>query len=133
MIVWELILLRIKTGIYQKVLPDLTIDLKEIYLDKEYLESYINNFPKEFDLSTAPLLRCEVLHIDNAENYLLIDMHHIISDGVSTSILVKDLTNLYNGISVAKNEISYADYSVWENNAISNNLFDEEKIFGKMN
>lgn len=120
-----------KTGIYQKVLPDLTIDLKETYLDKEYLENYISNFPKEFDLSTAPLLRCEVLHIDNAENYLLIDMHHIISDGVSTSILVKDLTNLYNGISVAKSEISYADYSVWENNAISNNLFDKEKDFWK--
>lgn len=116
-------------GIYQKILPDAKIYLKTVYLNEQSLKEYIKEFPQKFDLSKAPLLRCKLINIQNKSKYLLIDMHHIISDGVSTNILVSDLANLYNDQMLNKSEITYKDYSVWESDAIKNNLFKSEKKF----
>ncbi|MBV6717594.1 condensation domain-containing protein, partial [Paenibacillus chitinolyticus] len=51
---------------------------------------------------------------------LLVDMHHIVSDGVSTAILLEELSRLYNGEGEAEAEalpelrIQYKDYAVWQ-------------------
>lgn len=119
------------TGIYQKILPSATIKIKEEYINKDDFEDYVKQFPKEFDLSKAPLLRCKIANVDNNEKFLLIDIHHIISDGVSTSILINDLSNLYNGNTISKAETTYAEYSLWEKKAINNNLFNIEKEYWK--
>lgn len=119
------------TGIYQKILPSATIKIKEEYINKDDFENYVKQFPKEFDLSKAPLLRCKIANVDNNEKFLLIDIHHIISDGVSTSILINDLSNLYNGNTISKAETTYAEYSLWEKDAINNNLFNIEKEYWK--
>ena len=117
------------TGIYQKVLPNAKIKLNPVYLKNHSIKSYTKTFVKEFDLSKAPLMRCELLISENNMHYLLLDMHHIISDGVSTNILVKDLSDIYNNKEIAVNNIKYTDYSIWENNAINNNVFKKEKEF----
>ncbi|MCH7324071.1 condensation domain-containing protein, partial [Solibacillus sp. MA9] len=54
----------------------------EIRQEREDIDTIINNFIRPFDLSKAPLLRVEFVE-SNEKTYLLIDMHHIISDGVS--------------------------------------------------
>ena len=45
----------------------------------------------------------------------MIDMHHIISDGVSHTILEQDFQRLYSGENLAPMNLQYKDYSEWQN------------------
>ena len=74
----------------QKILEhiEFTIDKYEIS-DMSELKSLYHDFVTPFDLSIAPLFRVAYVKNRNTnESYLLTDMHHIISDGVSIDILI---------------------------------------------
>ncbi|MDQ1355344.1 MAG: hypothetical protein QG657_5654, partial [Acidobacteriota bacterium] len=70
---------------------------------------------RPFDLSHAPLLRISLLKTPGARQFLVIDMHHIICDGVSYGILVKDFKSLYEGKELTSLKIQYKDFAVWQN------------------
>lgn len=90
-------------------------------LNNDDIENLINSFPKSFDLDFAPLLRVE-LHYFNNSSLLLIDSHHIIMDGTSLNILLREFCDLYNGTcDKFDNLIEYKDFSIAENNFISSN------------
>ena len=57
----------------------------------------IEEFIRPFDLAQAPLLRVGLLDRKDERQVLLYDMHHIISDGVSMEILVREFAQLYRG------------------------------------
>ncbi|HEX8852560.1 MAG TPA: condensation domain-containing protein, partial [Pyrinomonadaceae bacterium] len=75
---------------------------------------------KGFDLSAGPLLRVKLLRLTDEEHVLLLTMHHIISDGWSMGILVREVAALYEaqrtGIEANLPElpVQYADYAVWQ-------------------
>ncbi|WP_218583607.1 condensation domain-containing protein, partial [Candidatus Nitrosotalea sp. FS] len=50
---------------------------------------------RSFDLESGPLIRGRLLQIEEDEYVLLITMHHIVSDGWSTGILIQELSGLY--------------------------------------
>ncbi|HEY9261651.1 amino acid adenylation domain-containing protein [Chitinophaga sp.] len=77
-------------------------------------EAVIRAFIRPFDLAKAPLIRVGLLHLPNGTHLLLIDMHHIISDGVSQSILIKDFMSLYNGEQLSELQLQYKDYAEWQ-------------------
>ncbi|WP_139070873.1 condensation domain-containing protein, partial [Paenibacillus sp. KS1] len=65
-------------------------------------------------LGVAPLLRTTVVRLDEADHVLLFDMHHIVSDGTSISILVQELTKLYAGEELEPLRLQYKDYALWQ-------------------
>jgi amino acid adenylation domain-containing protein len=94
------------------------------------VEKIIRNFIRPFDLSKAPLLRVGLIkpsHTPSAlrghpsqegrENkcLLIVDMHHIISDGVSHGILVSDFLALDRGLPLPELRIHYKDFAAWQN------------------
>jgi len=87
------------------------------------------DFVKPFDLSKAPLLRVKLVKLNNKKALLLFDMHHIISDGASMQILINELCKLYNKESLSPLEITYKDYSVWEQNNLKENKFKQSEKF----
>jgi amino acid adenylation domain-containing protein len=76
-------------------------------------EEIIKNFIIPFDLSKAPLLRVGLIRLNDGMHLLLVDMHHIISDGVSMQLLEKDFTALYGGEKLPPLRIQYKDYAHW--------------------
>ncbi|MCY8578540.1 amino acid adenylation domain-containing protein, partial [Bacillus haynesii] len=92
------------------------IDFQVAYSDigKESAEEKIKSFIRPFHLKKAPLLRAEVVKVNEREHLLMFDMHHIISDGVSTDIFVQELGALYEGKSLEPFHIQYKDYAEWE-------------------
>ncbi|MDQ1354274.1 MAG: hypothetical protein QG657_4583, partial [Acidobacteriota bacterium] len=70
---------------------------------------------RPFDLSSAPLLRVGLERIDEKKHLLLVDMHHIIADGVSMATLVKEFTALYAGAHLPALKLRYRDYAEWRN------------------
>jgi amino acid adenylation domain-containing protein len=74
----------------------------------------IKNFIRPFDLSHAPLLRIGLIKIDIKKHILMLDMHHIISDGISLGIFIKEFTAVYEGRDLPGLRLQYKDYSEWQ-------------------
>jgi len=81
----------------------------------QLVTSTIKNFIRQFDLSNAPLLRVGLLKTGEGGHLLLVDMHHIISDGVSHQVLVRDFLALYEGEELLPLPVQYKDFSQWQN------------------
>ncbi|HET8889403.1 MAG TPA: amino acid adenylation domain-containing protein, partial [Candidatus Angelobacter sp.] len=73
-----------------------------------------------FDLARGPLLRGKVIKLDEHEHILMLNMHHIISDGWSLGILIRELGLITEALKQGRRPeleplpIQYADYSVWQ-------------------
>jgi amino acid adenylation domain-containing protein/non-ribosomal peptide synthase protein (TIGR01720 family) len=72
------------------------------------------------NLQQGPLLRVNLLRLAVREHVLLLTMHHIISDGWSGEIFVRELTTLYQAYSNNQSlqlpalPIQYADFVLWQ-------------------
>ncbi|MBE9089427.1 amino acid adenylation domain-containing protein [Microcystis aeruginosa LEGE 11464] len=73
-----------------------------------------------FDLTKSPLLRVTLLKLQPEKHILLINMHHIISDGWSIGVFIRELSHLYGAFVAGKEPtlptlpIQYADFAVWQ-------------------
>jgi len=73
-----------------------------------------------FDLLHGPLIRGSLLRLADDEHRLLITQHHIISDGWSIDVLVKEFAALYQAFSAGQPDplpalaLQYADYAAWQ-------------------
>ncbi|MCY7909667.1 amino acid adenylation domain-containing protein [Bacillus inaquosorum] len=75
---------------------------------------YIRQFIRPFHLEKPPLLRVGLIELRPDRGILLFDMHHIISDGTSMSILIKEFIRIYEGETLPPLRIQYKDYAVWQ-------------------
>jgi tyrocidine synthetase-3 len=87
----------------------------EISTHKGDYDSHRENITRPFDLSQAPLFRVGLIELDKAKHILVVVMHHIISDGTSVVILIKDFMVLYKGDLSPPLKIQYKDYAEWQN------------------
>src|SRR5947209_3754735 len=75
---------------------------------------------RTFDLSAGPLLRFTLLRLGPEEHVALLTMHHIVSDGWSMEIFVREFMALYEASlagrepSLPELHIQYRDYAVWQ-------------------
>ncbi|HLP58023.1 MAG TPA: amino acid adenylation domain-containing protein, partial [Candidatus Deferrimicrobium sp.] len=76
----------------------------------------IEDFVRNFDLTKAPLIRVFLAKRDDEKHLLVVDMHHIISDGVSVQVLVRDFRALFAGTKLEPLHLHYKDFSQWQNN-----------------
>ncbi|MGD2093077.1 MAG: amino acid adenylation domain-containing protein, partial [Candidatus Aminicenantes bacterium] len=77
------------------------------------VETIIHHFIEPFDLSQPPLLRMGLIKVEEKAGILMVDMHHIITDGVSTGIFIRDFMALYGGEKLPLIKIQYKDCSEW--------------------
>ncbi|UCH95358.1 MAG: amino acid adenylation domain-containing protein [Candidatus Aminicenantes bacterium] len=78
-----------------------------------YENRAVKNFVQAFDLSRAPLLRVELVKTGEHQHLLMMDMHHIISDGVSHNVLINDFMALYYGEELPELKLHYKDFVQW--------------------
>src|SRR3954447_3736660 len=89
---------------------------------------------RPFDLASGPLLRGTLVRLAARENALLLTLHHVISDGWSMGVLVRELTALYAaavaerplGEALPPLPVQYADFSVWQSRRLSGETLRRE-------
>src|ERR1700730_12481503 len=87
---------------------------------------------RPFDLGKGPLLRASLLRLAEEDHVLLLTMHHIVSDGWSAGILMRELTTLYEAFSegkpspLAELPIQYADFAVWQRGWLQGEVLEEQ-------
>ena len=109
----------------QKIQNKVKFNVETFENENSELENIINNFPKPFNLESAPLLRVELHYLDSKKTLLLLDSHHIIMDGSSLEILINDFCKLYNGEEISKLDIEYKDFAEWEQKYIKSESVKE--------
>jgi amino acid adenylation domain-containing protein/non-ribosomal peptide synthase protein (TIGR01720 family) len=106
-------------------------------LENEIISMATAEARQPFNLENGPLLRIKILKIDENNHVILITMHHIISDGWSVGIFVKEICTLYeslkNGNSSPLNELEfqYADYSEWQKQFIEGGFLNSQLEYWK--
>ncbi|MFC0210899.1 non-ribosomal peptide synthase/polyketide synthase [Paenibacillus chartarius] len=81
---------------------------------EEHIRSMMRDFVRPFDLQRPPLLRAGLIRLEQERHLLLFDMHHIISDGASMNIFMKEFVQLYNGEELSPLRVQYKDYAAWQ-------------------
>jgi len=90
-----------------------------------------------FDLSVGPLIRGRLLHLSQQEHVLAITMHHIVSDGWSKGILIRELGAVYGAYREGRANplsplpIQYADYALWQRQWLQGEVLSEQLEYWK--
>ncbi|HJP95208.1 MAG TPA: amino acid adenylation domain-containing protein [Pyrinomonadaceae bacterium] len=87
---------------------------------------------RRFDLTEGPLLRANLLRLSETEHVLLLTIHHIISDGWSVGVFVRELAALYEAYLAGRPSplrelsIQYADFAVWQRDWLQGKRLEEQ-------
>ena len=85
-----------------------------------------------FDLVVGPLIRIKLLQLTDDAYFLLVTMHHIISDEWSMKVFRRELIDLYEAFSLGRAaplpepSIQYADFACWEVQTVENGLLHKQ-------
>ena len=115
--------------IFQKICENMDFKLDEYTCEIDKFESYVNAYIRPFDLSQSPLVRASVVEIKEAGYVLVIDVHHILSDGISHQVLIDDFFHLYNNHKLPALRIQYKDFSVWQERIAKSEMFEKQKAY----
>lgn len=115
--------------VVQKISGEYHLKISYFETAMSHVEEIINEFIRPFDLNHGPLLRVGLIRTSGDCNILMADMHHIISDGVSHGILIRDFLMFYNGETLRPQTLQYKDYSEWQRGARHRESLAEQKEF----
>ncbi|MFK8017045.1 MAG: amino acid adenylation domain-containing protein, partial [Gammaproteobacteria bacterium] len=108
---------------------DLSTDVDSLSAVKAFVRE---EKTRPFDLRRDPMLRCSLLTLGREDHVLVLSVHHITSDGWSTGLLVKELTQLYTAfctetrVELPPLPVQYADYAVWQRSDELNQSHDAQ-------
>ncbi len=90
-----------------------------------------------FDLRRGPLLRIRLLRRSQRERFLLVTVHHIVSDGWSQDIFNRETLVFYDAFRTGQPaplrqlEVQYADFAAWQRAFLSDERLAQEVLFWK--
>ena len=108
-------------------------DVRETEAGKQMAEAALHRF----DLAKGPLIRASIYKMDENDHLLSIVLHHIISDGWSSTVMINELRTLYpafvQGLPVSLPElpVQYIDYAQWQRDNVQSGKFDEHLAYWK--
>jgi amino acid adenylation domain-containing protein len=92
---------------------------------------------KPFDLARSPLLRVTLVRLASDEHLLVLSMHHIVTDGWSMGILIRELGELYAAFTrgeaspLAPLALQYIDVTEWQRVWLADGAMDEQLAYWK--
>lgn len=129
----------------QVIAPQLTLNLSIVDLralseterEAEVQRLATNEAQQPFDLAVGPLVRATVLQLGENEHVGLLTMHHIVTDGWSTGILIRELAILYDAFSSGRQAslpelpIQYADFAYWQRDWLKGEVLETQLAYWK--
>ncbi|WNM63149.1 non-ribosomal peptide synthetase [Candidatus Nitrospira neomarina] len=112
----------------QRILPEMDViitpyDLRqrsEIERELEAKKLIAEEARRSFNLVQGPLFRVALIHLSEEQHILLVSMHHIIADGWSMGIVLRELNDLYMAFALGQPhklpplQLQYADFAIWQ-------------------
>ncbi|MCD4679030.1 MAG: amino acid adenylation domain-containing protein [Bacteroidales bacterium] len=107
------------------------VKFKAVYEEKEesLIQSVISNFIKPFDMGKAPLFRVGLIKLAKDKHLFIFDVHHIVMDGWSVMVFMKELWDLYYGHELPPKKLQYKDYAVWQQKDLETDLIKSQEKY----
>ncbi len=115
--------------VVQRIEDTVSLQVKFEAVSEEEVADRVSTFARPFDLRASPLLRVTVLRKPDGVCILLMDIHHIISDGVSNAILIEDFARAFRGEVLEPQSLQYKDYSVWQQEGEGRELLERQGAY----
>jgi amino acid adenylation domain-containing protein len=123
---------------YQEIEPNVAFTLPVInlsYLPEHHRSVEVQRLAAEdalsrYHLGVAPLMRTTLLQLSDHDHVLILNFHHIVSDGSSLVVFYRDLATLYRSFLEGKASpltpllVQYADYATWQNKLLQSPAVD---------
>jgi amino acid adenylation domain-containing protein len=110
----------------------------EKFLQSSKIQDLIDAHAQEpLDLNTGPLFKTKLLQLDQKKSVLVINMHHIISDGWSMGVFLRELWQVYTAYSQDKTPnlaplpIQYSDYAAWQRQWLQGEILEKQINYWK--
>ena len=113
----------------QHIVPAEQFSVNQSKIKKEDLENTINSFVKPFNLSEELPVRVSLVEVVDEDYLLMIDMHHIINDGVSQQLLIKEFWDHYHNKTLPELRLQYTDYAYWQQGETHQELVQKHKSY----
>ncbi|MFN8596436.1 MAG: amino acid adenylation domain-containing protein [Anaerolineae bacterium] len=127
----------------QHIAPELTLDLPIVDLsgraeDDRWAEAIrlaTAEAQRPFDLTHGPLVRATLLYLTTDHHVLLLTLHHIIADGWSCGVLIKELAALYTAYTrghpspLPELPLQYADFAHWQRQWLQGEVLDRQLTY----
>ncbi|HEY0022714.1 MAG TPA: amino acid adenylation domain-containing protein [Longimicrobium sp.] len=90
---------------------------------------------RPFDLSAGPLFRAGLLRLGSEDHVLLVSMHHIVSDGWSLGILLREMSALYAAYREGRESplpelaVQYADFAAWQHEQLAGGVLERQLAY----
>jgi hypothetical protein len=87
---------------------------------------------RPFDLSLGPLFRVKLIRLGLEDHVLMINMHHLVSDGWSAGVFVRELTTLYGAFVMGQGSplpelpLQYRDFAAWQRQWLTGNVLEAQ-------
>ncbi|MDB9510452.1 amino acid adenylation domain-containing protein [Kamptonema animale CS-326] len=136
---------KIEEDIVQVIRPSFTLSLPVIDLrsrsqteqELEIQQLATEDAQRYFNLTQLPLLRLTLIQLNDEEYVLLLTMHHIIADGWSQGVIVRELAALYEAFGNGKPSpltelsIQYADFAIWQRDWMQGKVLETQLNYWK--
>ncbi len=114
--------------IVQTTADAVPVEVPITHMSEAELETYKNDFVRPFNLQKPPLYRFEVVTTEVGTR-LLLDLHHLIFDGGSADLFIRQLCGVLEGQNVEAERYTYLDFAVDQQQAESSPEFAQSKTF----
>jgi amino acid adenylation domain-containing protein len=118
-------------GRFRMGIEDLS-ELPELVQNRTVRERTVSAAEQPFDLARGPLFRVSLLKLSTTEHVVLVGIHHIISDGWSTGVLIREVGALYAAFVRGRPSplpalpVQYADYAIWQREWLQGEVLDRQ-------
>lgn len=125
-------------GLSQVIAPELTLRVPLVDIE-DFPEGQRARVPEHlireeaerpFDLARGPLVRARLVRTSGVEHLLLLTLHHIVCDGWSNGLILRELSALYGAFAegkpspLAELPLQFADYADWQQQALASHTLE---------
>lgn len=114
--------------VYQYMDVDRPIQIQRLSIHEDELTDYIDRFVQPFDLYNEPLCRAHIVQTERSI-CLFLDIHHIITDGISMIQLLKDLDKAYQGQPLENEKYTFYDHVLAEQETFGTKAYQAAAAF----
>jgi amino acid adenylation domain-containing protein/thioester reductase-like protein len=123
----------------QIIEPSIHVDLNLTDMtdktEEQISQTVINEISGSFDLAVTPLFRACLYKLGENKHLFVFTIHHIISDGWSTEVLLKELIGTYMSLMTETKaalpdlKVQYKDYASWQNRLIEEGMLKGQEEY----
>lgn len=118
----------VERQVKQKIRPNVDFAIEQIP-ETRSPETAMKEFLRPFPLDAPPLFRAAVMEMETDRFLMMVDMHHIISDGLSVEVFVKEFMTLYSDGQLDELPLQYKDFAEWQNSPAVRDMIKKQETF----